>query len=455
MSNLDFATKHEELETIHRVASQTHRCIVGNRENNQLRGDQFLLPQQNQMCKSQICTPSTGSGDGDHFSMSASLYSPPFVGSTSQTAPLFVDPYVTNTNYNESDVMNEGMLKQWHNFSSRYLPLLRTDQGEQMNHGSFLLPFNRPPGPHSRFAPVYSHQQFDQGPIVQDSFSRPAGKQLYSTFNNGPMQPKIVCGNDMKSSSCQSLVVEPTSRLLDACDESKKQTRSKNDKITFEEIRPLFGMTLANAANQLGICITHMKKICRDLKIEKWPYRQIHSLETRLAFLERAVTVSGDRLSAAVKKSYEERIISIKAEVERVKNNVAVEPQLSTCHDGDENREAPTLKETQSNSVTMTSLHIAPGAALEPAQVTSKCGNNADSNESMSRKSGKKRRYDTTYDYQTGWVANCSSCGKVGKYRHPSEGRVFQHSSGSGKYCGYYRDNPRPAASAYVSSTGN
>ena len=43
----------------------------------------------------------------------------------------------------------------------------------------------------------------------------------------------------------------------------------------------------------------------------------------------------------------------------------------------------------------------------------------------------------------TGWIAGCSRCGKLGKYRSPAEGRPFQHSTGIGSYCGYFRLNPR------------
>mmetsp|Transcript_6758 Transcript_6758/g.10174 ORF Transcript_6758/g.10174 Transcript_6758/m.10174 type:complete len:438 (+) Transcript_6758:200-1513(+) len=47
------------------------------------------------------------------------------------------------------------------------------------------------------------------------------------------------------------------------------------------------------------------------------------------------------------------------------------------------------------------------------------------------------------HSQQTGWVAACSRCGILGKYRPPSEGRPFQHSTGVGAYCGYFRVSPR------------
>jgi len=61
-----------------------------------------------------------------------------------------------------------------------------------------------------------------------------------------------------------------------------------------------------------------------------------------------------------------------------------------------------------------------------------------------------RTRDSTTYDFETGWVADCHKCGREGKFRAPSEGRPFQHSTGLGKYCGYFRVNPRKAAEGSV-----
>jgi hypothetical protein len=49
----------------------------------------------------------------------------------------------------------------------------------------------------------------------------------------------------------------------------------------------------------------------------------------------------------------------------------------------------------------------------------------------------------TSIFFPLGWVAECHRCGKLGKFRNVFEGRPFQHSTGDGKYCGYFRLNPR------------
>jgi hypothetical protein len=50
---------------------------------------------------------------------------------------------------------------------------------------------------------------------------------------------------------------------------------------------------------------------------------------------------------------------------------------------------------------------------------------------------------DPRSPHLSGWIAECHKCGKIGKFRHVFEGRPFQHSTGDGKYCGYFRLNPR------------
>jgi len=56
--------------------------------------------------------------------------------------------------------------------------------------------------------------------------------------------------------------------------------------ITKEELRNYFHLPLKDAAVALSTCVTALKKICRKNNIEKWPYRQIRSLQTSIEQLK-------------------------------------------------------------------------------------------------------------------------------------------------------------------------
>ena len=53
--------------------------------------------------------------------------------------------------------------------------------------------------------------------------------------------------------------------------------------LTPETLRGCFGMPLHEAARTLGICTTAVKKCCRKMGIEQWPFQRIKPIRTRLA----------------------------------------------------------------------------------------------------------------------------------------------------------------------------
>lgn len=52
--------------------------------------------------------------------------------------------------------------------------------------------------------------------------------------------------------------------------------------ITFGQLAPLFHLPLREAATQLLVCTTVLKKRCRNLGIHRWPYRKMRSLERQI-----------------------------------------------------------------------------------------------------------------------------------------------------------------------------
>lgn len=235
--------------------------------------------------------------------------------------------------------------------------------------------------------------------------------------------------------------------------------------VSIEDLRALFHLTLVDASKQLGMCTTLFKKICRKKNIEKWPYRKIHSLMSRVESLQQYLAEGEATIPEGVKKSYSDQIAVLMDKINTIKEGYVELPAPA----GDEEGSNPSLSSLSSSSLDQTDgdstssggeTHVigkdqntAKRKSMESSQSSSpKVSSNEDNHNKHSK--SKRARHKTSYDLKTGWVANCSTCGKVGKYRHPTQGRVFQHSSGTGKYCGYFRDNPRNESSYLNGESG-
>mmetsp|Transcript_15012 Transcript_15012/g.30240 ORF Transcript_15012/g.30240 Transcript_15012/m.30240 type:complete len:343 (+) Transcript_15012:80-1108(+) len=69
--------------------------------------------------------------------------------------------------------------------------------------------------------------------------------------------------------------------------------------IEMEELSQYFKMPEKAVAKHLGICLTSLKKICRQNGIHRWPYRKIKSLDKKLKKLENAMVNAKDDPSMA------------------------------------------------------------------------------------------------------------------------------------------------------------
>jgi hypothetical protein len=56
--------------------------------------------------------------------------------------------------------------------------------------------------------------------------------------------------------------------------------------ITLEELSTHFGLPEKMVAKKLGICLTSLKKLCRQHGIHRWPYRKLKSIEKKVEKLE-------------------------------------------------------------------------------------------------------------------------------------------------------------------------
>ena len=240
---------------------------------------------------------------------------------------------------------------------------------------------------------------------------------------NSVNEPNISCFAPLTSTSTSA---SPPQQQHNA-------TTSKNN-ATVQDIRSVLHLTTAQAAKQLGMNMAAFRKACRDNNIKAWPHRQIQGLQNRLHSLEQFVSALGkssrhDSITNIdeTREAYTDQIRSLKAHIEDIKDQA-----FSSVSKNNEKVLNPPATDDHSTL-------IATGKTA--SFLSTRVDNKHQSCLNVIKKK-RKRRDDTTYDQRTGWIANCSKCGKVGKYRHPSAGRGFQHTSG-GKYCGYYLINPR------------
>jgi len=72
--------------------------------------------------------------------------------------------------------------------------------------------------------------------------------------------------------------------------------------IKIDELVSLFNLPEKQVARHLGICLTSLKKICRQNGIQRWPYRKLKSLDKKINKIETAMSNSGEDPSAMMQK---------------------------------------------------------------------------------------------------------------------------------------------------------
>ena len=60
---------------------------------------------------------------------------------------------------------------------------------------------------------------------------------------------------------------------------SSSSTKKRPCALEFEEISKYFGVPINEAAKQMNVGVTMLKKRCRELNIMRWPRRKIKSLQ--------------------------------------------------------------------------------------------------------------------------------------------------------------------------------
>ncbi len=89
--------------------------------------------------------------------------------------------------------------------------------------------------------------------------------------------------------------------------------------ITLDHLRRYFHLPIADAAKHFNTCTTALKKVCRKLNINKWPYRQILSLTKTIQSLEMASL--NEALDDRQKQQYRQQINMVRKTIAEVIHN--------------------------------------------------------------------------------------------------------------------------------------
>lgn len=71
-----------------------------------------------------------------------------------------------------------------------------------------------------------------------------------------------------------------------------ERTKRYGPVVELDDLRKCFNMPIAAVARKFGICATLLKKICRRHGIQRWPHRQIRSLQKSIDMLRESLAVA-------------------------------------------------------------------------------------------------------------------------------------------------------------------
>ncbi|KAG2653992.1 hypothetical protein PVAP13_1NG419000 [Panicum virgatum] len=91
-------------------------------------------------------------------------------------------------------------------------------------------------------------------------------------------QEELGCLSEVDFASFWALVEEEDARRKS--DEGPRSGPGKKQGLTFELVSRYLSMSIKQAARELNVGLTVLKKRCRELGIPRWPHRKVKSLQT-------------------------------------------------------------------------------------------------------------------------------------------------------------------------------
>jgi hypothetical protein len=122
-------------------------------------------------------------------------------------------------------------------------------------------------------------------------------EHVYSSVNAGELDALSEIDGDfvslwpqMEEAYRKSMKGDCGNELMNlGCDGGEKGTKLQGPRrgggadkkvLTFEEVSRHFSMPIKQAARELNVGLTVLKKRCRELSISRWPHRKVKSLQT-------------------------------------------------------------------------------------------------------------------------------------------------------------------------------
>lgn len=116
--------------------------------------------------------------------------------------------------------------------------------------------------------------------------------ELHESSLNYDQPSSLLCDDNHKDTTTTTTTVTAAD-MNSPCDEDLKDETEKNKScsrepngqsiakmLTREEISKYFYVSIRQAAKELNVGLTFLKKRCRELGIRRWPHRKLMSIET-------------------------------------------------------------------------------------------------------------------------------------------------------------------------------
>ncbi|KAF2311323.1 hypothetical protein GH714_021748 [Hevea brasiliensis] len=147
---------------------------------------------------------------------------------------------------------------------------------------------------------LYAPLEIRQSTIQEDINDLAVWNELGSLFDN-QKQLLLMCDSTRDSSITEPLREE---KKANKCRE-QKVNNSISKALSRQTISKYFYMPITQAAKELNVGLTLLKKRCRELGIRRWPHRKLMSLQTLIKNVQEMKKVEGEESEEKLREAIE------------------------------------------------------------------------------------------------------------------------------------------------------